>query len=69
MRKISYAKKIVQVSILEIFQGPYEIGSECFTGGSVQITDAVSIGAGSMNGIGSAVMSNIPANYIYMPKP
>lgn len=50
-------------------KGPIEIGSKCFIGGSVQITDGVSIGTGSMIGTGSIVMSNIPENSIYMPKP
>lgn len=50
-------------------KGPIEIGSKCFIGSSVQITDGVSIGSGSMIGSGSIVMSNIPENSIYMPKP
>ena len=50
-------------------KGPIEIGAKCVIGGSVQITDGVSIGTGSMIGTGSIVMSNIPENSIYMPKP
>jgi acetyltransferase-like isoleucine patch superfamily enzyme len=50
-------------------KGRIEIGSKCFLGGSVQITDGISIGAGSMIGAGSIVMSNVPENSIFMPRP
>lgn len=50
-------------------KGPIRIGGHCFIGGSVQITDGITIGDGSMVGTGSVVMSNIPENSIYVPKP
>lgn len=50
-------------------KGPIIIGSRCFIGGKVEITDGIVIGSGCMIGTGSVVMSNIPENSIYVPKP
>lgn len=50
-------------------KGPIVIGARCFIGGSVEITDGVKIGRESMIGAGSIIMTNIPENSIYIPKP
>jgi acetyltransferase-like isoleucine patch superfamily enzyme len=50
-------------------KGPIIIEDMCFIGGSVQVTDGVTIGTGSMIGAGSVIMSNIPEKSIFIPKP
>ena len=50
-------------------KGPVVIEEKCFIGGNSMVLDGVKIGKESLIGTGSIVMSNIPDNSVYMPKP
>ena len=49
--------------------GPIEIGDRCLLGGGVIVTDAVSIGAGSLVGAGSVVVKSVGPGSVCTARP
>jgi acetyltransferase-like isoleucine patch superfamily enzyme len=49
--------------------GPIRVGRCSLLGGSVQVTDGVTIGSCCMIGTGAIVMADIPEYSVYMPRP
>jgi len=50
-------------------EGPIRIGDYSLLGGSVQITDGVSIGTHCVVGAGAIVMNDVRDNSVFMPRP